>query len=67
MELTLKTDSKVIPTIIALCFRDETQATDTLRLSASDNREVDDNTLVGLPLITLCAMLRNEGVNPLLV
>ena len=26
----------------------------------------DPNTLVGLPLITLCAMLRHEGVNPLL-
>ncbi|WP_058913975.1 Maf family protein [Entomohabitans teleogrylli] len=26
----------------------------------------DPNTLVGLPLIALCAMLRNEGVNPLL-
>lgn len=26
----------------------------------------DPNTLVGLPLISLCEMLRNEGVNPLL-
>lgn len=26
----------------------------------------DPNTLVGLPLITLCEMLRNEGYNPLL-
>ena len=26
----------------------------------------DPNTLVGLPLITLCEMLRNEGCNPLL-
>lgn len=26
----------------------------------------DPNTLVGLPLIALCQMLRNEGVNPLL-
>lgn len=26
----------------------------------------DPNTLVGLPLITLCQMLRNEGINPLL-
>lgn len=26
----------------------------------------DPNTLIGLPLITLCEMLRNEGVNPLL-
>lgn len=25
----------------------------------------DPNSLVGLPLITLCAMLRNEGCNPL--
>lgn len=27
----------------------------------------DPNTLVGLPLIALCAMLRNEGCNPLLL
>lgn len=26
----------------------------------------DPNTLIGLPLITLCAMLRHEGCNPLL-
>ncbi|WP_299996611.1 nucleoside triphosphate pyrophosphatase [uncultured Cedecea sp.] len=26
----------------------------------------DPNTLIGLPLITLCEMLRNEGYNPLL-
>lgn len=26
----------------------------------------DPNTLIGLPLIALCAMLRNEGCNPLL-
>ena len=27
----------------------------------------DPNTLVGLPLISLCEMLNNEGCNPLLI
>ena len=26
----------------------------------------DPNTLIGLPLIALCKMLRHEGLNPLL-